>query len=234
MKEKVIISWSGGKDIAMALHEIIKSDKYEPALLLTTVTQDYDRVSMHGIREVLLHHQAEALGLPLEKVFISSDSGNDHYESQMLAVLSKYQSDGIRSVVFGDIFLEDVRNYRLENLAKIQMQGIFPLWGRDTATLADQFITSGFRASLSCVDSQFLGREFAGRRYDRELLGALPDGVDPCGENGEFHSFVFDGPIFSEPIPHETGKVVLRQQRFFYCDFLPVQNDCSCSRYMRV
>jgi uncharacterized protein (TIGR00290 family) len=234
MKEKVIISWSGGKDSAMALHEIKKSDKYEPVVLLTTVTQDYDRISMHGIREVLLHQQAKSLGLGLEKVFISSDSDNDYYESQMLAVLSKYQADGIRSVVFGDIFLEDVRNYRLENLAKIQMQGIFPLWGRDTATLGDQFITLGFQASLSCVDSQFLGREFAGRRYDRELLGALADGVDPCGENGEFHSFVFDGPIFSGPIPHETGEVVLRQQRFYFCDFLPVENDCSRTRYMQV
>jgi uncharacterized protein (TIGR00290 family) len=234
MKEQVIISWSGGKDSAMALHEIIKSDKYEAVVLLTTVTADYDRISMHGIREVLLEHQAEALGLPLEKVFISSDSGNDYYESQMLSVLSKYKADGIRSVVFGDIFLEDVRNYRIENLGKIQMQGIFPLWGMDTATLADQFITLGFQAALSCVDSQFLGREFAGRRYDREMLGALPDGVDPCGENGEFHSFVYDGPIFSESIVHERGEVVLRQQRYYFCDFLPVQNDCSCSRSMRV
>ena len=234
MKEKVIISWSGGKDSAMMLHDIIKSDKYEPVVLLTTVTQDYDRISMHGIREVLLQQQAESLGLPLEKVIISSDSGNEHYESQMLAVLSKYESEGIRSVVFGDIFLEDVRNYRLENLAKIQMQGIFPLWGRDTAILAEHFIASGFKAALSCVDSQFLAREFAGRRYDRELLADLPEGVDQCGENGEFHSFVYDGPIFSEPIGHETGEVVLRLQRFYYCDFLPVKNDCSSTKSLSV
>jgi uncharacterized protein (TIGR00290 family) len=234
MSERVIVCWSGGKDSVMSLHTIAKDARYEPAVLLTTVTKDYGRISMHGIRESLLDEQAESLGLPVEKVFISSDDGNEQYESKMRAVLSQYLSDGIRSVVFGDIFLEDVRKYRQDNLAQLGMNGIFPLWGRDSRALADEFIDSGFKAVLTCVDSEHLGAEFAGRRFDRVLLGDLPDGVDPCGENGEFHSFVYDGPVFSAPIDHEIGQVVLRQERYHFCDVLQIEKKCSSAGRLRV
>jgi uncharacterized protein (TIGR00290 family) len=175
---------------------------------------------MHGVREELLERQAAALGLPLEKVFISKTSSNEEYENQMRNLLEKYSQTGVNSVVFGDIFLEDLKKYREDNLAKVQMKAIFPIWKRDTARLAREFIQNGFKAVITCVDSQVLDPNFAGREIDETLLADLPAGVDPCGENGEFHSFVYDGPIFSKPIPVRKGEVVCRENRFYFCDLV--------------
>lgn len=222
MKEKVILSWSGGKDAALALHELHRSKKYETLALLTTVTEEYDRISMHGVRRALLERQAESLGLPLEKVLISKNTSDEEYERQMREVLQKYLAAGVSCVAFGDVFLQDVRNYREENLSKIGMKGVFPLWQSDTTELAHRFINLGFEAVITCVDSKVLDRRFAGRAFDERFLSELPSAVDPCGENGEFHSFVYAGPIFRKRILHKRGEVVLRDGRFYYCDFIPV------------
>jgi uncharacterized protein (TIGR00290 family) len=221
LSEKVLFTWSGGKDSAIALYELQKSGKYEISALLTTVTKDYDRISMHGVRTVLLQQQADLLGYHLEQVYISAASSNEEYETKMRESLEKYLKDGITTVVFGDIFLEDVRKYREENLSGIGMKAYFPIWKKDTAELARSFIDTGFKAVITCVDSEVLGKEFAGRYYDKQFLSELPSNVDPCGENGEFHSFVYDGPIFRESLLLDTGEVVLRDNRFYYCDLVP-------------
>lgn len=217
----MLFSWSGGKDSAIALYELQKSHDYEISVLLTTITEDYDRVSMHGIRRVLVEHQAESLGLPLQKVFISKSTSNEEYESKMRATLTRFQNKGVSAVVFGDIFLGDVRKYREENLAKVGMKGIFPIWKRNTTELAQTFIGLGFKAMVTCVDSKTLNKAFAGRIIDKRFLAELPPNVDPSGENGEFHSFVFDGPIFKWRISHTVGEIVLRDS-FYFCDLLPV------------
>ncbi len=221
MKQRVLFSWSGGKDSAMALYELERSGDYEIAALLTTVTEDYDRISMHGVRRVLLERQADALGLPLEKILIPKDATNAEYEMKMRAMLEKYHARGVSAVAFGDIFLEDLRKYREDNLGQIGMRGIFPIWKRDSTELAHSFIALGFEAITTCVDSQSLDRRFVGRFFDPSFLTELPSGVDPCGENGEFHSFAFDGPIFKHRIKFTTGEIVLRDDRFYYCDLLP-------------
>jgi uncharacterized protein (TIGR00290 family) len=221
MRERVLFTWSGGKDSAMALYELQRSNGYEVAALLTTVTGDFDRISMHGVRYTLLERQAESLGIPLEKVLISRSSSNEEYESSMREVLERYQGDGIGSVVFGDIFLEDVRKYREDNLSKIGMEGIFPLWGRDTLELAHTFIGVGFKSIITCIDNNALGKRFIGRLYDERLLAELPAGIDRCGEHGEFHTFVFDGPLFKEAVEFRKGTIVLRDERFYFCDLLP-------------
>ncbi len=221
MKERILLSWSGGKDSAMALHELNQSQQYDIAALVTTVTEDYDRISMHGVRRELLEQQAKALGLPLEKVLITKSASNDEYENKMRSLLEKYRSQGIRSVAFGDIFLEDLKKYREENLARVGMTGIFPLWKKDTTELARGLTEKGFGAITTCVDGKVLGEAFVGRMIDRQFLSELPPGVDPCGENGEFHSFVFAGPIFRKSIPFSKGPVVLRDDRFYFCDLIP-------------
>jgi len=223
MTEKVLFSWSGGKDSALALREIIESGGYEISALLTTVTEDYERVSMHGVRQALLRRQAEVLGFPLEEVFISRSDSNEDYDSKIQAVLTGYLASGVSSVVFGDVFLADIRAYREENLAKIGMEAVFPLWKRDTGRLAREFIGAGFRAVITCVDSNALDRRFAGAALDEEFLGRLPNCVDPGGENGEYHSFVYDGPIFREEISFTPGEVVLRDGRFYFCDLIPCE-----------
>ncbi|MGE5071868.1 MAG: diphthine--ammonia ligase [Anaerolineae bacterium] len=219
--EKVLVSWSGGKDSAMALEYVLARPDYEVAGLLTTVTEDYDRISMHGVRRALLRQQAESLGLPLEEIGISKGSSNAEYESKMAEVLSRYKEAGVSSVVFGDIFLEDLRRYREKNLAKMGMRGIFPPWNQDTQQLVRRFIDRGFRAVVVCVDTQTLDQKFAGREIDEQFVGELPETVDVCGENGEYHSFVYEGPIFKTRIPHTLGEVVLREGRFCYCDLVP-------------
>jgi uncharacterized protein (TIGR00290 family) len=221
LKEKVVFTWSGGKDSAMALYELQRTGRHEVAALLTTVTEDYGRVSMHGVRSVLLERQAESLGIPLEKVHITKESTNAEYGEKMRETLERYRQQGVLSVVFGDIFLEDLRRYREENLSKAGMKGVFPIWKRDTAGLAREFMALGFGAVITCVDSEALGGGFSGRAYDEEFLSELPSSVDPCGENGEFHSFVYDGPIFRERIGFQRGEVVLRDNRFFFCDLVP-------------
>jgi uncharacterized protein (TIGR00290 family) len=228
MNEKILFCWSGGKDSALALQEIQHHNTYEVIALLTTVTEEYDRVSMHGIRRVLLDQQAVSLQYPLEKVFISKNSPEGEYESRMEELLLKYLNKGVTSVAFGDIFLEDVRAYREHNLSKIGMKGIFPIWKRDASELAHAFIRLGFKALITCIDSHVLDKTFVGRAFDEQFLSELPSQVDPCGENGEFHSFVFDGPIFQRKIPYTTGEVVFRDNRFYYCDVIPVPDTSAC------
>jgi uncharacterized protein (TIGR00290 family) len=218
--EKVLVGWSGGKDSAIALYEIQRSQKYEIVSLLTTITEDYDRVSMHGVPRILVEKQASALGLPLEEVFISKSCSDEEYASKMKETLTKFKQAGVSAVVFGDVFLEDVRKYREENLSKIEMKGIFPIWGRDTAELVGSFLNLGFQAITTCVDSKLLDKRFIGRVVDKRFLDLLPPDVDPGGENGEFHSFVFDGPIFKKRINCAPGEVVLRDG-FYFCDLLP-------------
>ena len=222
MAEKALFSWSGGKDSAIALYEIQKSKSYEILALLTTITEDYDRVSMHGLRRSLLERQANSLGISLEKVFITKDASNEEYESKMKEALLRYKNAGVHSVVFGDIFLQDVRKYREENLSKIGMNGVFPIWRRNTTALAHTFIDLGFKAVTICIDSNVLDKRFAARDFDKQFLSELPPTVDPCGENGEFHSFVYDGPIFKENILFKKGEIVLRDNRFYYCDLIPI------------
>jgi uncharacterized protein (TIGR00290 family) len=219
--ENVLVSWSGGKDSALALHEIIQSHQYAISALLTTLTEDYDRVSMHGVRRVLLERQAAALGFPLEKVFISKGASNEDYEARMGQVLARHKEAGVTTVAFGDIFLEDLRRYREEKLATLGLKAVFPIWGRDTRQLARSLSASGFKAITTCVDTGALGEQFVGRAIDERFLGELPPGTDPCGENGEYHSFVYDGPIFKAPVSFTTGEIVLRENRFWFCDLIP-------------
>jgi len=220
MKEKILLSWSGGKDSSLAHYYIKETKAYEIVALLTTITDGYDRVSMHGVRRTLLEQQAESLGLPLQKVYIPKDSTDKEYESRMKKVLLGYQDENINSVGFGDIFLEDVRKYREEKLAKIGMGAIFPLWKRDTGELIRNFINLRFKAMVTCVDSKILDSSFAGKLINDDFVSSLPPHIDPNGENGEFHSFVFDGPIFKQKINVSTGEVVLRDS-FYFCDLLP-------------
>jgi len=218
--EKVLFSWSGGKDSALALYEICKTGKYEISALLTILTEDYDRISMQGVRRVLLEKQTESLGYNLEKIFIPKNSSNEEYENKMRGVLERYLSLGVSQVVFGDIFLEDVRRYRDENLNKLGMKGIYPLWKLGTTDLAHGFIDLGFKAIITCVDSNMLDRKFVGKLFDEQFLSELPPKVDPLGENGEFHSFVYEGPIFRGRISYARGEVILRDNRFYYCDLV--------------
>jgi len=225
MAEKVLFAWSGGKDSALALYELQQMQQYDISALLTTVTKGYDRISMHGVSRILLEQQADSLGVPLEKIFISRNSSHEEYETSMREVLTKYGEAGVSSVVFGDIFLETVKEYREDNLKKVGMKGIFPLWGKDTAKLAQEFIDLGFKAIVTCVDSRMLDKKFVGSTYDKRFLRELHPDTDPCGENGEFHSFVYDGPLFRERISCARGDIVLRDDRFYYCDLVPVQGD---------
>ena len=204
----------------MALYEIQRSQQYEILSLLTTITNDYDRVSMHGVPRTLVEQQAKSLGLPIEEVFISKSSSNEEYESRMKETLIRFKQNGVSSVVFGDVFLEEVRKYRENNLSKLGMRGLFPLWGRDTAELGRSFIALGFQAVTTCIDSRVLDKKFLGRVFNKQFLTELPPNVDPEGENGEFHSFVFDGPIFKKRIAYTLGKKVLRDS-FYFCDLLP-------------
>lgn len=194
---------------------------YEILSLLTTVTEGYDRISMHGVRHILLKQQVESLGLQLEEVYISKNTSNEEYEFRMRETLAKFQGFGVSRVAFGDIYLEDIRKYREENLAKIGMKGIFQLWKRDTSKLLRIFIDLGFKAIITCVDAKVLDQKFVGRIIDDKFLTELPHNIDSCGENGEFHSFVFNGPIFKERIGFTTGDVVLRDS-FYFCDLIPV------------
>jgi len=220
IKKKAILSWSGGKDSSLALYEIQNSGKYEIISLVTTVTDEYDRVSMHGLRTSLLEEQAQNLDIPLQKVLISKNASNEEYESKFNEVLLKYKEASISQVVFGDLYLEDIKKYREALLKKIDMECVFPIWKRDTTKLAYEFIDLGFKAITVCVDSNVLGKEFVGREFDEQFLNDLPDGIDPCGENGEFHTFTYDGPIFEKLIDHRLGDIVLRDERFYYCDIL--------------
>lgn len=223
MPEPVIFSWSGGKDSALALHEIQNNSDYDIAALITTVSQEHDRVTIHGVRRALLDAQAAALNLPVQEITLPPECSNADYERIMRAALGPFTDKGITKVVHGDLFLEDLRQYREEKLAEVGMTGVFPIWKWDTTECIEKFEDLGFQAYIVCVDTQMLDGTFAGRLINRELLRDLPGGVDPCGENGEFHSFVFAGPIFARPIPVQLGERVLRDDRFQYVDLVPAE-----------
>jgi uncharacterized protein (TIGR00290 family) len=222
-KKPVLFCWSGGKDSCMALHELRRDPLREVVALLTTVTEGYDRISMHGVRRILLERQAAALGLPLEIVTIPPQCVNAEYESRMEAMLLRWKNRGVTEVAFGDIFLQDLREYRENNLARVGMKTLFPVWLRPTRDLALEFIALGFRAVTVCVDPKILDESFVGRTIDADFLAALPAAADPCGENGEFHSFVYDGPGFSAPVEFTLGEKVLRDG-FYFCDLLPADS----------
>jgi uncharacterized protein (TIGR00290 family) len=216
----VVFSWSAGKDSAFGLWALLRDPAYEVRALLTTITEGYDRVSMSGVREALLDRQAEVLGLPVIKVRIPPACINEVYEERMGSTLAADEFQGVDHVAFSDLFLEDVRAYREKRLARVGKHGVLPLWGRDTAQLAGEMVAAGFRAVVVCVDPRALDPSFAGRAFDLELLSDLPEGVDPCGENGEFHTFVWDAPMYRERIGCRTGRIVARDG-FVYCDVLP-------------
>lgn len=212
------LGWSGGKDSALALWKL-REQGTEPRCLLTTVKGEDGRVAMHGVRGELLRAQADRVGLPLVEVPIPTPCPDEVYEARMAAALGGAQLKGVEEMAFGDLFLEDIRAYRESRLAAAGLKAGFPVWGLDTAALADRFLALGFKAILVCVDPRALAPSFVGRELDGRLLAELPQGVDPCGENGEFHTFVYDGPIFDAPVECERGEVVEREG-FVYCDLL--------------
>lgn len=214
-KKNAWMSWSTGKDSAFALYQLTTKTDIEVTGLLTTVTEDYNRVSMHAVREELLELQAESLGLPLHKVKIPSKCTNEIYEQRMKAAINEAKELRISCMAFGDLFLEDIRNYRVEKLKDTGIEPLFPLWNFPTKELANEIISSGFKAVITCIDPKVLPESFAGREYDQKFLADLPSQIDPCGENGEFHTFVYDGPIFNKPIPIHVGERILRDGFIF-------------------
>ena len=211
--------FSGGKDSALALHALQQAGAYQVETLITTVTDAYDRVSMHGVRRALVRDQAAAIGIPLVEVVVPPQSSNEIYERAMGEAFDRLYDDGIRRVAFGDIFLEDLREYRERQLAASGLECLFPIWKQPTADLARSFIRDGFEAVAVCINPAALDGSFAGRSFDESFVADLPEGVDPCGENGEFHTFVWDGPILLQPIPVVRGEVVERDG-FVFCDLL--------------
>ena len=220
MARRVLLSWSSGKDSAWTLHVLRQNPDVEVVGLLTTVNTTHDRVAMHSTRRAILEAQARACGLLLHVIPLPWPCSNDVYERAMREAVASALEHGVTHVAFGDLFLEDIRTYREGMLAGLGLQGLYPVWGRDTSMLVREFLEVGFRAVLVCVDVEVLDASFAGRELDRALLAELPAGVDPCGENGEFHTFVFDGPGFRSPIAFERGDV-RRESSFAFCDLVP-------------
>jgi len=242
MAYKSFFNWSGGKDSSLALYHILNNKSYSIKKLLTNVNNQYGRVSMHGVREELLELQAASIGIPLQKLILPDQPSMEDYEVQMMNTLKQLQNEEFTHNVFGDIFLEDLKTYREIQLAKVQMTAVFPLWKRDTTELLHEFIDLGFKTIVVCVKAELLDPSFAGRIIDKNFLKDLPPNVDPCGENGEFHTFVFDGPIFKNSITYKTGEKVFREYKapagekanrfadhpptlstmgFWFCDLLP-------------
>jgi len=221
-RPKLLLSWSSGKDSAWALHVLRQRGEYEIAGLLTTINQSADRVAMHAVRAALLERQAAAAGLPLIRIPIPHPCPNEAYEAAMARAMADARRDGVTAVAFGDLFLEDVRAYRVAKLAGTGIDPVFPVWGLETEALARAMVAGGLRAHVTCVDPKQLDPSFAGRTFDADFLDDLPDGVDPCGENGEFHSFVHQGPMFAQPIPVRAGEIVERDG-FVFADLLPGQ-----------
>jgi uncharacterized protein (TIGR00290 family) len=214
------VSWSGGKDSALALHALLMDPAVEVRAILTTVTDGYDRVSMHGVRTELVTAQADAIGIPLWTCHIPQRATNEQYERAMLDSFMMAEREGIRAIAFGDLFLADVRVYREKLVARSALRPVFPLWGKPTTHLAREFVQCGFKAVLVCVDPRQLDVSHCGSEYDARLLDSLPETADPCGENGEFHTFVYDAPMFTRPIAAQRGAVVERDG-FVFCDLLP-------------
>jgi uncharacterized protein (TIGR00290 family) len=223
MPEHVVLSWSGGKDSALALAALMEDPGVEVVGLLTSITSGYDRVSIHGVRRALLEAQGNALGLPIYEIALEPSCSNAEYEAAFHTGLglARARHPHLTAIAFGDLFLEDVRDYRERLLAGTGLRPMFPLWGEPTLVLAERCIALGITARLVCVDTTKLGGEFAGRPYDRVLLSDLPSSVDPCGERGEFHTFVSNAPGFGGPVEYTVGEVVRRDERFVYCDLVP-------------
>lgn len=221
-RPKAWLSWSTGKDSAWALHEVRARGEVEVVALLTTLNSAHQRVAMHAVREALLDAQVEALGLPVIKVPIPPNCVNAVYEEAMANAMARARAEGVFHVVFGDLFLADVRAYREKHLTACGMNGVFPLWSLDTVALAGEMVASGVRAAITCVDPKQLSPAFAGRTFDAALLEELPPGVDPCGEKGEFHTFAFAGPMFRWPIGVRPGEIVERDG-FVFADLLPAE-----------
>lgn len=214
---RALVAWSSGKDSAWALHAVREAGEFEVAGLLTTVTEAYSRVSMHGVREEVLEAQAAAAGLPLRKVYIPTPCSDDEYREIMGREMGAARDEGVTHVVHGDLFLEGIREWREERLAEVGLAGHFPLWGRDTRELAMEMISGGLAARVTCLDPCKVPRELAGALYDEDLLGRLPDGVDPCAENGEFHTCVLGGLFFSAPVDVKVG-VTVEREGFVFTD----------------
>lgn len=219
-KPRVLLAWSSGKDSAWSLHLLRAAGEVEVVGLLTTINQGIDRVAMHAVRTELLRAQADAAGLPLWPVPIPWPCSNADYEAAMSVAMARARRGHIDAVAFGDLFLEDIRRYREDQLAPTGLRPLFPLWGSATAPLARQMIAGGLRARLTCVDPRSLDARFAGRDFDQALLAELPETVDPCGERGEFHTFAYDGPMFARPVPIRSGETVSRDG-FVFTDLLP-------------
>ena len=220
MKKRVLLSWSSGKDCAWALHYLRRQDDVELLGLYTTINEAFDRVAMHAVRVELVRMQAEALGLPVQFLSIPWPCSNDDYKAVMAGFVASAKEQGVTHMAFGDLFLKDIRQYREEQLAGTGIEPLFPLWERPTDELSQEMIEQGLQAIITCVDPKQLDSKFAGQLYDRGLLSRLPEGVDACGENGEFHSFVFDGPMFTTPVSMHSGPVVERDG-FVFADVLP-------------
>lgn len=220
-KPKVVVSWSSGKDCAFALHQVRSEGNFEVVGLLTTLNSENDRVAMHGVRKDLLQKQMDALGLPAEMVMLPMPCDNETYRRLVGGSIELLRERGVQNVVFGDLFLEDIRQYREEQMAGSGLGLLFPLWLRDTRQLSRDMVASGLRAIVTCVDQRALSAEFVGRDYDHSFLDDLPAGVDPCGENGEFHTLVVDGPMFSAGLSVEVGEKVVRGD-FAFADVVPI------------
>jgi len=221
MKEAVVVSWSGGKDSALALDAVVRVGGFRVASLVTTLAEGHERVQIQNVRRELIERQAEALGLPLRCVYISKGASNKEYEESLAAALADFRGAGVRRVAFGDLFLEDIREYRERLLARLGMKGLYPLWGLDTRGLLEDFVGRGFKAVVTSVDARALGESFAGAEVDSAFVESLPPGVDPCGENGEFHTFVYDGPLFGRPVSFARGGLTT-EEGFHFRDLLPV------------
>jgi len=217
--KRVALSWSSGKDSAWSLHLLRQDPAIEVVALITTLNQEFDRVAMHAVRRQLLELQADSAGVPLWKIPLPWPCSNQEYESRMRAVCERAVADGIEAVAFGDLYLADIRAYREKQLAGTGLDPIFPVWQLPTRELAREMIAAGLRAKVTCIDPKILPREFAGRDFDAGFLADLPAGVDPCGENGEFHTFVYDGPMFRHSIPVQLDEIVERDG-FVFADLL--------------
>ena len=222
--KRILLSWSSGKDSAWTLHTLRQQSEYEIVGLLTTFNQEADRVAMHAVRRSLVEKQAAAAGLSLWSVPLPWPCSNDQYETLMAETCAKAVTQGIEGVAFGDLFLEDVRAYRIRQMTGTNLEPLFPIWGIPTDVLARQMVTAGMKAVLTCIDTRKLDRDYAGRNFDNELLSNLPPGIDPCGENGEFHSFVYAGPMFSSEIAVARGESVTRDH-FVFTDLIPAKDE---------
>ena len=241
VRNKLFFNWSGGKDSSLALYHLLKGRNYSVEKLLTNISGDYHRVSMHGVREELLQQQAEAIGIPLQKLILPHEPSMSEYEKCMTETMAILKKEKFTHSAFGDIFLEDLKAYREKQLAAIGMKAVFPLWKRDTTELINEFIDLGFKTIVVCVNEKFLDKSFCGRISDSDFIKDLPENVDVCGENGEFHTFVFDGPIFKNKIEFTKGEIIMRkypapkqqsdncfqntiaeEYGFYFCDLIPI------------